>query len=345
MTTAPDVAIIADDVLQRYRLQQAVGKYGLPVAFIGEPQRFMDETRESVPSLCIVELADEAECPELLETLLNRDDCTVLFGVGCAPEPGRQEYVRWERRLLDKLQSRCGALEALDSQASIEALVEPPQTGTAAELSPWIRPAEEGTPAREVWVLGASLGGPAAVKAFLDALPAGLPVGFVYAQHIDASFSDVLGRVLTRHAHYQLTRAIDGEPIRCGQVLQVPVEQELWLDEDGLVRLGDNGWSGPYAPSIDQVMLNIARHYSGNCHTILFSGMGNDGALAAPVLAEQNSQIWVQTPDSCASSAMPESVSATGCSRFQGEPRELATQLIRTVEEHCLLSNDRCSSA
>ncbi len=345
MTTGPDVAIIADDVLQRYRLQQAVGKYGLPVAFIGEPQRFMSEPDGALPTLCIVELADEEDHPELLEMLLNRDDCTVLFGVGKAPEPGRQEYVRWERRLLDKLESRCGALEALDSQASIEALVEPPQVSEAAQLSPWIRPAEEGAPAREVWVLGASLGGPAAVKAFLDALPAGLPIAFVYAQHIDASFSDVLGRVLTRHAHYQLTQASEGEPLRCGQVLQVPIEQELWLDGDGLVRLGDNGWSGPYAPSIDQVMLNVARCYGGDCHAIVFSGMGNDGALAAPVLSGEGSQIWIQTPDSCASSAMPESVSATGCSRFQGEPRELAAQLIRTVEEHCLLSNDRCSSA
>lgn len=345
MSTAPDVAIISDDVLQRYRLQQAVGKYGLPVAFIGTPQRFIDEVGGEVPRVCIVELTDEEEHPELLETLLNREDCTVLFGLGRGPEPGRQEYVRWERRLLGKLESRCGGLEALDSQASIEALAEPPQESAKPELSPWIRTAEVGEPAREVWILGASLGGPAAVKTFLDSLPAGLPVGFVYAQHIDASFSDVLGQVLTRHAHYQLTQASDGEPLRCGQVLQAPIDQELWLDEDGLVRLGGEGWSGPYAPSIDQVMLNIARYYAGKCHAILFSGMGNDGALAAPALSEQGSQIWIQTPDSCASSAMPESVGATGCSRFQGDPRELATQLLRTVEEQCLLSKDGCSSA
>lgn len=49
-----------------------------------------------------------------------------------------------------------------------------------------------GEPAHQVWLLAASLGGPEAVKAFMDALPGGLPVGFVYAQHIEASFESAL---------------------------------------------------------------------------------------------------------------------------------------------------------
>jgi chemotaxis response regulator CheB len=55
-------------------------------------------------------------------------------------------------------------------------------------------------PAEHIWVLGASLGGSNAVKEFLDALPKGLPVGFVYAQYIDARYQKTLIQTLGRHS-------------------------------------------------------------------------------------------------------------------------------------------------
>jgi chemosensory pili system protein ChpB (putative protein-glutamate methylesterase) len=57
-------------------------------------------------------------------------------------------------------------------------------------------------PAEHIWVLGASLGGPNAVKEFLDALPKGLPVGFVYAQYIDARFQKALIQTLSRLGYH-----------------------------------------------------------------------------------------------------------------------------------------------
>jgi chemosensory pili system protein ChpB (putative protein-glutamate methylesterase) len=34
---------------------------------------------------------------------------------------------------------------------------------------------------------------------------------------------------------------------------------------------------------------------------------------------------------------MPESVAATGCTSFCGTPEELARELVKTIEESCLL--------
>jgi len=198
----------------------------------------------------------------------------------------------------------------------------------------------------QIWILGASLGGPAAIKEFLDALPPGLPVGFVYAQHIDARFSEVLGRVLTRDAHYNLVPAEENRTLYTGEVLQVPVDREIWLDDQARVQFRDDPWPGPYGPSIDQVMLNLSRTYRDRCHAIVFSGMGNDGALGAPAMKQAGSHIWIQTPESCASGAMPESVQATDSAGFEGTPRELAAQLLRTMEEQFLLGKQsQCNSA
>jgi len=65
--------------------------------------------------------------------------------------------------------------------------------------------------------------------------------------------------------------------------------------------------------------------------------MGNDGAIAAPLLKAYGSRIWVQESTSCAHSSMPDSVAATGCVGFCGTPEQLARQLVKTIEESCLL--------
>ncbi|MDX1817454.1 MAG: chemotaxis protein CheB [Marinobacter sp.] len=334
----PRVGIVSDVVLQRHRLQGATAKFGLEICFSGDPERLQDYPEFPEASLWLVTLEDEADHPVLFDHLLENTDAPVLFGVDQAPRPGSTDYFRWERRLLSKLEQQLGHLEELDSEDSLEQLEEQAPAKTDAPALPqWIPPAAPGSIAEEIWILGASLGGPAAVKAFLDNLPPGLPVGFVYAQHIDGNFANVLTRVLGRHAHYTLKSAEEGYRVRNGDVVMMPVEREWKIDSTGCLTEINSPWPGPYGPSIDQVLLNVADHYGGRCHAILFSGMGNDGAIAAPMLRAFGSRIWVQESNSCGNSSMPDSVAATGCSSFSGTPEELAKELVKTIEESCLI--------
>lgn len=334
----PAVAIVSDDVLQRHRLQEATGRFGLRPGFSGAPERILGYDVLPDVDLWLVTLEDEADHPALFDHLLDHTEAPILFGIDCAPKPGTRDFVRWERRLLKKLEKQLGPLEETESEEALEELGEtPPPSPSAVELPPWITPATPGQVAEEIWILGASLGGPAAVKAFLDQLPPGLPVGFVYAQHIDGNFTEVLARVLGRHAHYRLQRAEEGMRPACGQVTVIPVEREWGLTPDGTLTQKDNAWPGPYGPSIDQVLLNFGDHFGARCHAILFSGMGNDGAVAAPMLRAFGSHIWVQSSETCANSAMPEAVAATGCTGLSGSPEELARALVRTLADAALL--------
>lgn len=174
----PGVGIVSDVVLQRHRLQAATGKFGLDVSFSGDPERLMDYPAFPDAALWLVTLEDEADHPALFEHLLENTEAPVLFGLDQAPKPGTTEYFRWERRLLDKLEKQLGHLEQLDTANDIEELAETtPDAVDAPTLPHWITPAAPGSVAEEVWILGASLGGPAAVKTFLDHLPPRLPVG------------------------------------------------------------------------------------------------------------------------------------------------------------------------
>jgi chemosensory pili system protein ChpB (putative protein-glutamate methylesterase) len=187
---------------------------------------------------------------------------------------------------------------------------------------------ERGLPAEYIWVLGASLGGPDAVKEFLDALPQGLPVGFIYAQHIDARFQQALVQTLGRHSGITMVPYAEGSQIKTGEVMLAPVDHEFSFDCDGRAISKNTAWPGPYGPSVDQVMLNVAKHFGPRAHYILFSGMGNDGAEATVKIGQQASIIWAQDGKSCANSSMPDSAVATGHVSYIGSPRQLASPLV-----------------
>ncbi|OEY65862.1 chemotaxis protein CheB [Marinobacter sp. X15-166B] len=332
----PRVGIVADSVLQCQRMQAATARLGLDAGFSGVPDGLAAYPTLPQVQLWLVVLEDESAHSDQFDRLLADSDSPVLFGMQAAPGPNSTDYRLWERRLQRTLAQHLGVLETADAVAAATA----PASPSAPEQDgpppvPGAAAGEAARPAQQIWVLGASLGGPAAIKEFLDSLPPGLPVGFVYAQHIDGNFTEVLTRVLGRHAHYQFKRPVSGQKIHNGEAILLPVEHEWTLSRNGTLIEKDTPWPGPYSPSIDQVLLNVGDHYGPHCHAILFSGMGDDGARAAPFLRAHGSKIWVQDSASCGSSSMPDSVAATGCASFTGTPVQLAQQLVHTLAQPC----------
>ncbi|CAD5106429.1 chemotaxis protein CheB [Zestomonas carbonaria] len=334
--TTGRIAVLADTSLQRHVLQQALAGNGYEVVLNSDPARLDDEALDACAAdLWLVDLAQSEDSP-LVDRLLERAAVPVLFGEGHAPERHSEHYPRWERRLVGKLKRLVGD----PSQAvgpSLEALLAEAQRPNRLELPKALAdtPLQAGEPARQVWLLAASLGGPAAVKAFLDALPGGLPIGFLYAQHIDASFEAALPQAVGRHSQWHVNPARQGDPVRCGEVVVVPIQRELAFADDGGMQLNDRGWPEPYSPSIDQMMLNLAQHFGAQCGVVVFSGMGSDGSAAAAYLRRQGGEIWTQRADSCACPSMPDSLREGGYSAFSGDPRELAEALVNHLAGQC----------
>ncbi|WP_043237551.1 chemotaxis protein CheB [Stutzerimonas azotifigens] len=323
------IAVIADTSLQRHVLQKALTANGYRVILNTDPARLeADDLAQCEADLWLVDLAQSEDSP-LVDSLLEKASSPVLFGEGHAPERSSEHYPRWERRLFGKLKRLVGdpsravgpTLEALLAEARNPARLTLPQSLAGFSSMPV-------TPARQVWLLAASMGGPEAVKAFLDALPGGLPVGFVYAQHIEESFEATLPQAVGRHSQWQVLGARDGQPVRCGEVVIAPIAQELGFDEQGAMRLTGRGWPEPYSPSIDQMMLNLAQQFGARCGVIAFSGMGSDGSAAAAYVRRQGGSIWTQRADSCVCSSMPDALREGGYSLRSGDPRELAQALV-----------------
>jgi chemotaxis response regulator CheB len=220
-------------------------------------------------------------------------------------------------------------------QWEAESVEEPDQFADLEELSlelegaDKITPASKETPSTElnVWVLGASLGGPQAVRQFLAAIAPDLPVAFILAQHIGASHINLLAEQLNRVTPFTVVPGRNGHKLRHHEVILTPADKQLSLTEDGFIALKPSPPAAVYSPSIDLVMTEVARQFGAKAGTIIFSGMGDDGARGCEAIAESGGVVWAQDIASCVVSSMPDQARKTGKVSYSANPEQLAKQL------------------
>ncbi|MEJ2041755.1 MAG: chemotaxis protein CheB [Reinekea sp.] len=330
------VGIIGSTPLVQHQMQLAVQNAGYEVAVNTSPDRLNKKflSNETI-RLWVVELGDvDDQWADLIQEILELTDAPVLFGDGNIPGQGDEEFPRWNRRIREKLESFAPPVEAAMTapEINLESLVSKPQQPVYA-LPEALRlaPSPDLGP---IWVLCASLGGPQAVKEFLDLLPGDIPATFLYAQHIDAGCLGALVHSIGRHTHLSVVDGEHGLQMANGKVYVVPVNNEIKFTDNHGILWQNAPWSGPYGPSHDHLLKNVSEHYADRCHTIIFSGMGSDGALGASLVKEQGGTVWAQTTDSCVQSSMPDSADETGVVDWRGTPAEMAEKLIRWLAEH-----------
>ena len=189
---------------------------------------------------------------------------------------------------------------------------------------------ESNTAAKVVWVLAASTGGPEAVIAFFKSLHDSLDkVAFVYAQHIDDAMLQNLKEVVQRSTDWNVSACSHGGVPLAKHIYLVPPAQQLEFDETGCMFVRNAPWAGDYAPSINQVMARVAKAFGKHSGAIVLTGMGDDGAATAKLVALSGGQVWVQSPESCTIDSMPNKVIETEVVSFVGTPQQLAEQFCR----------------
>lgn len=317
----PRLFIVADRPLQRIALAEMIQSCGFDIVDNLPPDRLQALHFTTNPDLWLLDVVDQ-------DSILERIgfDAPVMFGIDAAPQlTDRQAYGKWMRVLSRKLIKLLGhppPLLLCDDQ--------PESTIVVIEAQPsW----------QYVCVLAASMGGPNAVKAFLDALPSDLdlPVAFLYVQHIDPYMQELLPRILVRQNNWR-SRLIKDEPVllTAGEILIVPATRMLSMDAKGLLTPLDTRWPGQYQPSINEVLLRASQAFSDRLLTIVFSGMGEDGIQAAQQVTQQHGLIWAQTAVSCDCSSQPDAMRATGQVTFNGSPEMLAQKLQVFLELHAM---------
>ena len=191
-----------------------------------------------------------------------------------------------------------------------------------------------GIAARNVWVIGSSIGGPQMVKRFLAGIKSDMPVAFILAQHIGSNFVSLLAKQLDQITYLKVMPATEGHLLRHNEVVVAPTTERVTIDTNGYIRLKPMEFKSIYTPSIDTVMTDISIRYGSRTSTIVFSGMGNDGVRGAQLIAARGGKVWAQEPDSCIVSSMPDSARRAGIVSFSGKPELLSEHITKYFKEH-----------
>ena len=80
-------------------------------------------------------------------------------------------------------------------------------------------------------------------------------------------------------------------------------------------------------------MKTVAERYGNMSGTIIFSGMGDDGALGCQSIAQNGGIVWAQDVESCVISSMPDQARKTNNVTFSANPQRLADELYKYYTE------------
>ncbi len=184
---------------------------------------------------------------------------------------------------------------------------------------------------RHVFVLGASIGGPEAVRTFLGHLKAKLPAAFVLAQHMGAEFLELMTSQLAKASPMPVKLAKPGDKFVEGEIYVVPVSSRFVVNADSVVEFSNLPHESPYSPSIDQVMTDMVDRFGARATSIIFSGMASDAIEGAKYTASRGAKVWVQDPSTCVISSMIDGAQAAGVVSFVGAPEELSERVLREL--------------
>jgi len=126
-------------------------------------------------------------------------------------------------------------------------------------------------------VIGASTGGPRVVNEVLSSLPSDLRAAVLVVQHIAQGFSAGMAEWLANASRLPVRLAVEGQPIRVGEVLIAPDTCDLLITSKRTIHLSDNPLL-IQRPSIDISMQAAAEVFGARAIGVLLTGMGRDGA-------------------------------------------------------------------
>jgi two-component system, chemotaxis family, protein-glutamate methylesterase/glutaminase len=127
-------------------------------------------------------------------------------------------------------------------------------------------------------VIGASTGGPPAIKTILSRLPPHFPLPIVCVQHISRGFQEGLVQWLTVICNLKVAVAWEGGTPAPGTVYFPREGSHLKFDRGGRFVITFEPPFQGHRPSITVTMRSAAESYGSGAAGILLTGMGSDGA-------------------------------------------------------------------
>ena len=160
--------------------------------------------------------------------------------------------------------------------------------------------------------IGASAGGLAAFKTFLDHMPSDSGMSFVLVQHLDPHYASTLVELLTPHTSMRVSHAEDGERLARDRVYVIPPDATLTI-ADGILHVTKPAPPRAYRRPIDSFFTSLAEDKKDRAVCIVLSGLGSDGTDGLKAINRNGGLSLAQAEfDETAMKGMPTNAAATG---------------------------------
>lgn len=163
-------------------------------------------------------------------------------------------------------------------------------------------------------IIGASTGGPEAIRQVLEPLPPNSPA-ILIAQHMPSGFTRSFADRLDRLCRIRVKEAEQGERVLPGHAYIAPGDKHLKLARSGanyLVQLDDGPAVNRHRPSVDVLFDSAAELAGRNAIGALLTGMGRDGAKGLLAMRNAGAATLAQDEQTSLVFGMPREAIALG---------------------------------
>ena len=160
--------------------------------------------------------------------------------------------------------------------------------------------------------IGASTGGPAAIRDVLHALPENLSVPILVVQHISKGFVAGLANWLGANTSLEVRVATASEIAYPGVVYLAPDDQHLGIGDDGRIILSNAPAIGSFRPSATHLFESAARAYGSRMIALILTGMGDDGVTGLRAVHAAGGMVLAQDEATSIVYGMPREAARAG---------------------------------
>jgi two-component system, chemotaxis family, protein-glutamate methylesterase/glutaminase len=153
-------------------------------------------------------------------------------------------------------------------------------------------------------VIGASTGGPMAIRDLLKGLPVSFPLPILVVQHLETGFDAGYTQWLKDECSFNVKLCTDNTRPLAGEVIVAPTEKHMVV-KDGRLFLDEGPKVLNQRPSVDVLFESAAAAYGSGLIGVLLTGMGRDGANGLLQVQKQGGRTIAQDEASSAIFGMP----------------------------------------
>jgi two-component system chemotaxis response regulator CheB len=243
-------------------------------------------------------------------TLAPTPIVVVLGEVGAGVE--RTRIKAHEAGALAAVPFTVGATELIETVRAMSAVPlvrrRPPRTAPARPTAS-VRSVHHGA---SVVAIGASTGGPAALRDIFAAIPAGFAAPILVTQHISTGFSQGLVQWWNSAGPLRAKIADDGEPLLNGTIYVAPDDRHLTISADHAIALSNAPPSDGHRPSASVMFRSAAERFGAGAFAVILSGMGKDGVEGLQFIHRAGGTVCAQDEATCTVFGMPKAAIDAG---------------------------------